>query len=122
VRPPRRRDFGLGGALGALVDAGTAVDALCFTRGEASTLGEPDDLAALGDMQATELDDAARVHGLRDHDLLAYPDGRLTDIPLAELAAHVATASWSHGSRRCCADGAKHPQGVLPTTSRRTAG
>ena len=40
--------FGLGAVLGALVDAGTAVGGLCFTRGEASTLGgRPDDLGAV---------------------------------------------------------------------------
>ena len=90
---PDDETFGLGGVLGALVDAGTAVDAVCFTRGEASTLGKPDDLETLGDVRATELDDAARVLGLRSHDLLAYPDGRLTEVPLAELAAHVVDAA-----------------------------
>jgi LmbE family N-acetylglucosaminyl deacetylase len=90
---PDDETFGLGGVLGAFVDAGAAVDALCFTRGEASTLGTADDLAALGAVREAELDDAARVLGLRDYELLAYPDGRLTEVPLADLASHVAAAA-----------------------------
>ena len=31
--------------------------------------------------------------GLRGHELLAYPDGHLVGIPVAELAAHVVTAA-----------------------------
>jgi hypothetical protein len=36
---PDDETFGLGAALGAFVDAGTAVGGLCLTHGEASTLG-----------------------------------------------------------------------------------
>lgn len=95
---PDDETFGLGGVLAALVDAGTAVEALCFTRGEASTLGRQPgagsaDLAALGNVRATELADAAQVLGLRGHELLAYPDGRLTEVPVADLAAHVVAAA-----------------------------
>lgn len=86
---PDDETFGLGAVLAALVDVGTAVDGLCFTRGEASTLGCADDL---GDARAAELDAAARVLGVRTYELLAYPDGRLADVPVAVLAGHVVAA------------------------------
>jgi LmbE family N-acetylglucosaminyl deacetylase len=90
---PDDETFGLGGVLAALVEAGTAVEALCFTRGEASTLGRAGDLAGLGEVRAAELAGAARVLGLRDHELLAYPDGGLGGVPVAELVAHVVAAA-----------------------------
>ena len=90
---PDDETFGLGGVLAALVDAGTAVEVLCFTRGEASTLGQPSDLAALGGVRTVELADAARVLGVRSHELLAYPDGRLAEVPIADLASHVVAAA-----------------------------
>jgi LmbE family N-acetylglucosaminyl deacetylase len=94
---PDDETFGLGGVLAALVDAGTAVDALCFTRGEASTLGSPRDVVALGDVRAAELTIAARVLGLRSHELLAYPDDHLAEVPVAELAADVAAMARRQG-------------------------
>ena len=96
VAHPDDETFGLGAVLGALVDAGTSVDALCFTRGEASTLGGcPDNLA---EIRAAELADAAQVLGLAHHDLLAYPDGRLIDTPITSLAAHVVEAARRAGA------------------------
>lgn len=88
---PDDETFGLGAVLRALVNAGTTVEALCFTRGEASTLGHHAD--DLGDIRAAELDDAARVLGLHRYELLTYPDGRLAEVPLAVLAAHVVAAA-----------------------------
>jgi N-acetylglucosamine malate deacetylase 2 len=90
---PDDEAFGLGGVLAALVDAGTAVEGLCFTRGEASTLGQLSELASLGDVRAAELADAVRVLGVRGHELLAYPDGRLAEVPIADLASHVVAAA-----------------------------
>jgi LmbE family N-acetylglucosaminyl deacetylase len=97
---PDDETFGLGAVLSALVDAGTAVQGLCFTRGEASTLGcdaaSPDvagDLGDLGAVRAVELADAARVLGLDHCELLTYPDGRLAETPVAVLAAHVLRAA-----------------------------
>ncbi len=87
---PDDESFGLGAVLAALVDAGTAVEALCFTRGEASTLGQADHL---GDVRAAELGDAARVLGLRRHELLDYPDRRLEETPVAVLADQVVAAA-----------------------------
>src|SRR5918994_1692955 len=107
--PPRARDalavfahpddetFGLGAVLSALVDAGSAVEGLCFTRGEASTLRarpeDPDQLGDLGDVRAAELADAARLLGLDHCELLTYPDGRLADTTVSVLTAHVVTAA-----------------------------
>ena len=95
---PDDESFGLGGVLAALADAGTTVDALCFTRGEASTLGSPRDLLALGEVRAAELAAAGVVLGLRGHELLAYPDSHLAEVPVAELAAHVVEAAQRQGS------------------------
>lgn len=77
---PDDETFGLGAVLATLLEAGTDVEALCFTRGEASTLGRADDLR---EVRQAELDGAARVLGLRRHELLAYPDGRLDASPSA---------------------------------------
>lgn len=92
---PDDETFGLGAVLAALVDTGSTVEALCFTRGEASTLGPADHSR---EIRAAELDDAARVLGLRRYELLTYPDGQLTDIPVAVLAAHVVTTARRRGS------------------------
>lgn len=95
---PDDETFGLGAVLAALVDAGTSVAALCFTRGEASTLGPAHEGRELGEIRAAELSDAADTLGLRSCELLAYPDGRLAEIPVAELADHVAAAARRQGS------------------------
>jgi LmbE family N-acetylglucosaminyl deacetylase len=95
---PDDETFGLGAVLAALVDAGVSVEAVCFTRGEASTLAPPADLAALGDIRASELGAAASVLGLDGHELLTYPDGHLAEVPVADLAAHVVAAAERQGS------------------------
>ncbi len=62
---------------------------MCFTRGEASTLrNRPGDLASI---RATELRAAATVLGVDRVELLAYPDGRLDETSVDELAQHVQT-------------------------------
>jgi LmbE family N-acetylglucosaminyl deacetylase len=59
---------------------------LCFTHGEASTLHtRPGELAQV---RASELRAAATILGVDRVELLAYPDGRLTDTSVDELAAH----------------------------------
>ena len=50
---PDDESFGLGAALRGFADAGARTSVLCFTRGEASTLGE--DLATLGEVRSDEL-------------------------------------------------------------------
>lgn len=95
VAHPDDESFALGAVLAAFADSGARVGVLCLTRGEASTLhGVPGDLAQL---RADELAAAARVLGLDAVELLAYPDGRLTEVGLDELAEHVAAAARSLG-------------------------
>lgn len=47
IAHPDDESFGLGAVLHALVTAGTPVDVLCFTHGEASTLGAATDLGKM---------------------------------------------------------------------------
>jgi N-acetylglucosamine malate deacetylase 2 len=84
---PDDESFGLGAVLAALATAGTASSVLCFTHGEASTLG-----LGTGDLRqvrAAELAAAAAILGTGSTVLLDYPDGRLSGIPLSQLAGHV---------------------------------
>lgn len=84
---PDDESFGLGAVLAALTGAGTVCGVLCFTHGEASTLGPP--VEDLGRVRAGELDAAAGALGVRRTHLLDYPDGALAAVPLPELATHV---------------------------------
>jgi LmbE family N-acetylglucosaminyl deacetylase len=84
---PDDESFGLGAVLAALATAGTASSVLCFTHGEASTLGL--DAGDLRRVRAGELAAAAAVLGTASTRLLDYPDGRLTGIAVGELAGHV---------------------------------
>ncbi|MBE1579462.1 MULTISPECIES: PIG-L deacetylase family protein [Pseudonocardiaceae] len=87
VAHPDDESFGLGAVLDHLATAGTSVTVLCFTHGEASTLGG--EHADLGALRADELDAAATVLGVKRSVLLDYPDGGLTDVSVDELAGHV---------------------------------
>jgi N-acetylglucosamine malate deacetylase 2 len=73
--------------LSALCHTGVDVSLLCFTRGEASTLG--DEAGDLGVVRAAELSSAAAVLGLTRTQLLDYPDGKLTSVPLSDLVEHI---------------------------------
>lgn len=84
---PDDESFGLGAILAALAEAGVASSVLCFTHGEASTLGSP--VGDLGNRRAEELRAAAAVLGVAGADLLDYPDGGLAEIPVKVLAADV---------------------------------
>lgn len=91
VAHPDDESFALGAILAAFAEAGARVSVLCLTRGEASTLhGVAGDLTEL---RAEELTAAAAALGLHRVTLLAYPDGRLPEVDLDELAAHVVTAA-----------------------------
>ncbi|GGK75754.1 PIG-L deacetylase family protein [Mangrovihabitans endophyticus] len=84
---PDDESFGLGAVIGALGERGIPVTVLCFTHGEASTLhGVRGDLGAI---RSRELTAAGAALGVRGLDLRAYPDGKLSEAPLAELTAHV---------------------------------
>lgn len=86
IAHPDDESFGLGAVLDGLVTAGAVVDVLCFTRGEASTLGEATDLGA---RRKAELLAAAAKLGLRRVTLLDRPDGQLDRQPEYELDAAV---------------------------------
>lgn len=67
----------MGAVLSTLVDAGSEIEVMCFTHGEASSLGSRTDLAAI---RAQELDAASQVLGISRTHLLDYPGGsRFTD-------------------------------------------
>lgn len=82
IAHPDDESFGLGGVLARLAAAGTRLRVLCFTRGEASTLGADADLAVA---RPRELADAAGELRVTDVSLLDHPDGRLADVPTTEL-------------------------------------
>jgi N-acetylglucosamine malate deacetylase 2 len=84
---PDDESFGLGAVLAALARAGTKVSVLSFTRGEASTLSA--DMGDLRVVRAAELATAATVLGVAETELLDYPDGGLTDVPVSQLVDHV---------------------------------
>ena len=94
IAHPDDESFGLGAVLGALVDAGTQVAGICFTHGEASTLGPAG--ADLPELRAFELAEAARALGIVPVELLEYADGRLACTPVAELADRVVEAARCH--------------------------
>ncbi|NIQ55260.1 MAG: PIG-L family deacetylase, partial [Gemmatimonadetes bacterium] len=81
--------FGLGGIIASLVAAGVPVDVLCFTHGEASTLGRGAGVD-LGRLRAAELEAAGRVLGVERTVLWGWPDGGLAACSLAELTPPVA--------------------------------
>ncbi len=88
---PDDESFGLGAVLTRFADAGATVSMLCFTHGEASTLGRSD--RPLGEVRREELTAAAVVLGVSRVDLLDYPDGGLDEVPLERLATEVAAAA-----------------------------
>lgn len=90
---PDDESFGLGGLITAFRRQGARVDVICFTHGEASTLGDHHpDLRAI---RSSEFRCATSALGIESADLLDYPDGRLSEVPLVELVAHIDR----HGTR-----------------------
>ena len=88
---PDDESFGLGGVLGSFAEQGTSVRVLCFTHGEASTLGASS--RALGELRAKELEEAASILGVSVCELHDYPDGQLAEVELEELAELVDEAA-----------------------------
>jgi LmbE family N-acetylglucosaminyl deacetylase len=94
---PDDESFGLGATLACFSASGAAVSVLCFTHGEASTLGadaNPD----LASVRRAELESAAEVLGVAPVSLLSYPDGALGDQGLDNLAAEVGLAAAQAGA------------------------
>jgi LmbE family N-acetylglucosaminyl deacetylase len=88
---PDDESFGLGAALATLGESGSSTTVLCFTHGEASTLGA--DSGDLGLVRAGELAAAASELGVGHVDLLDYCDGRLAEETLDELTAPIRRAA-----------------------------
>lgn len=84
---PDDESFGLGGALSAFSDSGSATSVVCFTRGEASMLGQ--DASSLGRVRSAELRDAAVELGVGYVELFEYPDGGLAGQRVDVLALQV---------------------------------
>ena len=87
VAHPDDESFGLGAVLDRFVSCGIDTSVLCFTHGEASTLRQRD--GDLVTVRASELRAAAMTLGIGQVELLDYPDGRLDQTPVADLAVHV---------------------------------
>ena len=77
VAHPDDESFGLGAILSLLAERGVDLRLLCFTHGEASTLGASVDLRAV---RAAELQRAAAELGVQSTVLLAFADGQLGDV------------------------------------------
>ena len=93
---PDDESFGLGAALATFDESGTSTSVLCFTHGEASTLGA--DTPELGRVRAGELVAAADELGVAEVELLHYRDGQLSDEPLAELNTRIHRAVQRAGA------------------------
>lgn len=93
---PDDESFGLGAALATFDELGTSTSVLCFTHGEASTLGA--DTPELGRVRAGELSAAADELGVAEVELLHYRDGHLSDEPLAELITRIHRAVERSGA------------------------
>jgi LmbE family N-acetylglucosaminyl deacetylase len=93
---PDDESFGLGAALATFDESGTSTSVVCFTHGEASTLGM--DTPELGRVRADELAAAANELGVGAVELLHYRDGLLTEEPLGELTARVRQAARRSGA------------------------
>jgi LmbE family N-acetylglucosaminyl deacetylase len=88
---PDDESFGLGAIIAAYVDSGTDVDVVCFTPGEASTLGAvKEDLAR---MRVQEMQCATAALGVNNVTLFDYPDGHLADVALTRLVADIDSAA-----------------------------
>ncbi len=84
---PDDESFGLGAALATFGDSGSSTSVLCFTRGEASSLGADD--VDLGRVRSGELDAAATELGVTYVELFDYRDGHLAEETLDELTASI---------------------------------
>ena len=91
VAHPDDESFGLGAVLAALAASGAQIQVLCFTHGEASTLGASTlgACAELGLVRRDELLAAADALGVSGVRLADYPDGGLGDVSPDLLDAEI---------------------------------
>lgn len=85
---PDDESFGLGALLHHFVACGADASMLCFTHGEASSLGRSE--RALSESRSAELAGAAAALGIGRIKLLNRPDGSLAEESLEDLADDVA--------------------------------
>jgi LmbE family N-acetylglucosaminyl deacetylase len=83
VAHPDDESFGLGAVIDAFVRAGAAVQVVCLTRGEASTLVPA--AGGLAPVRALEMEEATGILGVERLDLLDFPDGGLAEVPFDRL-------------------------------------
>lgn len=121
VAHPDDESFGLGALLSAFADQNSVVAVLCFTRGEASTLGGVQ--GSLATIRAAELKAAAERLGVGAVELLDEPDGQL-----ARRGRHRLVESVLQQAERHRADGlvvfddtgiTGHPDHIAAYQSRR---
>ena len=88
---PDDESFGLGAVISTFGELGIETSLLCFTHGEASTLGT--NTGDLAHRRADELEAAASALGIHALRLLSYLDGHLSETGIAELSAEVEDAA-----------------------------
>lgn len=94
VAHPDDESFGLGAVLAAMHKTGASISVMCFTHGEASTLGiEHLDGRDLHALRAAELAAAAQALGVIAVKLLDHPDGQLATVPMEHLSDIVETVA-----------------------------
>lgn len=84
---PDDESFGLGAVISTLIDRGAAIDLVCLTRGEASTL--TGSAVHLAEARHNELVAAATELGIGAVHLFDHPDGHLAAIDIAVLIADI---------------------------------
>lgn len=94
VAHPDDESFGLGAVINAFAEQGARVNVLCFTQGEASTLGAAPDLA---EIRVAELHRAAQELGAVST-MLDLSDGGLSDHDPSDLRTRVESAARSTGA------------------------
>jgi N-acetylglucosamine malate deacetylase 2 len=93
---PGQESADLGGLLYAFRRPGTSLGLLCLTRGEASPLNST--YARLEAIRPWELQLAASVLGISSVAVASYPDGALSQYPMAELTERVRRAIHEHAA------------------------
>jgi LmbE family N-acetylglucosaminyl deacetylase len=84
---PDDESFGLGAVLSSWAEQGARTSVVCFTHGEASTLGAAG--IDLHRLRQAELTLAAGELGVEMVRLLEHPDGRLSEEPIDQLTSEL---------------------------------
>jgi N-acetylglucosamine malate deacetylase 2 len=93
---PDDESFGLGAVLHRFVTDGNEASVLCFTHGEASSLGTS--ARPLSEVRREELGEAAGVLGVGRVTLLDHPDGSLAGQDLDDLTSAVRAMALAVGA------------------------